>query len=663
MKAKYVKKALFIVCIAMWATTLVVAQSPILLDPASQQKFVNPLPLPSVMQPTTPGGSHYEVNMTQFNQDLGLKDAFGNTINTTVWGYNESFPGPTLETRRNVPITVKWKNELIDNDGFPLPHLLPVDTSVHWAMPMDWPSCGVPLVTHLHGGHAGPESDGNPEAWFTPGYAQTGTVFSQQVYTYPNDQEPATVWYHDHALGITRLNVYAGLAGFYILRDTWEDNLNLPSGNYEIPLVIQDKMFTDEGQLYYPSSPEDSGQPEPSILPEMFGDFILVNGKTWPVLNVEPRKYRMRFMNGSDSRFYKLFFSEPIPFVQIGTDGGLLNAPVILNQMLLGTGERKDVILDFSNPALWGKTIILKNNARSPYPKGETVDPNTTGKIMAFSVSIPLNGVDTSVIPPVLRPSPIALFGTPDVTRQLVLVENEDAYGRLKPMLGTSEHGALNWDDPITENPMLNAVEEWEIINTTPDAHPIHLHLVNFQVVNRQKFNMSQYVPGTPSSLRLLGQPKLPAPDESGWKDTEVIYPGEITRIRAKFDLEGLYLWHCHILSHEDHEMMRPFYVGTMASKIAVNEDEKMFNVKVIPNPITDQTTISMEINVDGNYKAEIYNALGQRINLLTDAYYEKGIHNLSLKETGTRMVESGIYFLHIKGAGGERKIKLLLNH
>lgn len=648
--------------LASCLASVVFAQSQPLLDPATQEKFVNLLPVPSIMQPLTPGGSYYEVSMSQFNQDLGLKDVGGYPLLTTVWGYNGSYPGPTIEARRNVPITVKWKNELTDNNNVPLPHLFAVDTTIHWAMPMYWPTCGVPLVTHLHGGHVESASDGNPDAWFTPGFSQTGSFFSKQVYSYPNNQESTTVWYHDHALGITRLNVYAGLAGFYILRDAWEDNLNLPSGNYEIPIAIQDRIFKADGQLFYPSAPEESGQPDPSVLPEMFGNVILVNGKTWPVLNVEPRKYRFRFLNGSDSRFYKLFFNEPIPFVQIGTDGGFLNAPVILDQMLLGTGERKDVIIDFSDPVLWGKTIIMKNKADGPFPDGDDVDSLTTGLIMAFTINVPINGIDNSAIPAVLRPYPIPLFGTPDYIRQLVLVEKLDEFGRLKPQLGTTQLGGLKWYDPITENPVLDAIEEWQIINTTPDAHPIHLHLVNFQVVSRQDFNTSLYVPGNPSSLILIGQPAPPTDDESGWKDTEVMYPGQVTTIRAKFDVGGLYLWHCHILSHEDHEMMRPFYVGTISNLLETTKNESNFNVEVIPNPIADQTIIRMEIKKDGNYKVEIYNTLGERIKLFNDSYYKKGIHNLSWNETETDMIANGIYYLRIKGAGEEQNIKMLLN-
>lgn len=645
----------------IFSGTLAFAQMPALLDPLTQPKFINPLPIPGVLSPVSPGGTYYEVSMSQFEQQLGIYDAQGNPLTTTVWGYNGSYPGPTIEAWRNVPVSVKWKNELTDN-GSMLPHLLEIDTSIHWAMPMNYPASGVPVVTHLHGGHVESASDGNPDAWFTPGFAQTGPYFSQEIYNYSNDQEASTIWYHDHALGITRLNVYAGLAGFYLIRDAWENNLNLPSGSYEVPIVIQDRMFTEDGALHYPSMHEDSEIPDNSIMAEMFGNFILVNGKAWPVLDVEPRKYRFRFLNGSDSRFYRLYFSENIPFHQIGSDGGLLNAPVMLNQMILGTGERKDVIVDFSDPSLWGKTIILQNNARSPFPRGETVNPNTTGQIMAFRVNIPLNGVDNSVIPPVLRAAPIVQYGTPDNTRQLLLFEGEDEYGRLKPMLGTSAHGPLDWDEPITENPALNSLEEWQIINFTEDAHPIHLHLVNFQVVSTQKFNRHRYEPGNPSSLQLIGQPKPPAPDEQGWKDTQIMYPGEVTTIRAHFDLEGLYVWHCHILSHEDHEMMRPFYVGTMSQRIASSGFEDKFNMKVQPNPVTAQSVIRLEINEAGIHNVEIFSPLGQRIQLVNDRYLDKGIHDIALSDVINTLYSDGIYFLRINGMNKTGITKLLVN-
>lgn len=641
----------------------VAAKGQVLLNAVTHPKFVEPLPAPSVVQPVVPGGTYYEVAASQFQQNLGLKDANGNPLLTTVWGYNGSYPGPTFEMTQNVPVSVKWINNLKDNTGMPLPHLLPVDTTVHWAHPSNWPACGVPIVTHLHGGHTEAASDGYPEAWFTPDFAQTGHHFQQQIYNYSNSQEATTLWYHDHALGITRLNVYAGLAGFYILRNAWENSLNLPSGNYEIPLVIQDRMFTADGQLYYPSQPPVPTAPTPSILPEFFGDFILVNGKAWPFKNVEPRKYRLRILNGSDSRFYNLYFTDPVPITQIGTDGGLLNAPVTTTQLLIGPGERKDVILDFSNPALWNKSIILRNNASTPFPKGVNPNAKTNGMIMAFKVNVPLTAPDNSVIPATLRPAPIADPGVSTNTRQLVMTEGLDQYGRLKTMLGTSALGPLGWFDPITENPVLNAVETWEIINTTIDAHPMHLHLVNYQVINSQKFNTKAYVPGNPASLKFTGSPKAPAPGDNGLKDTYIMLPGEVTRIKAKFDLPGLYAWHCHILSHEDHEMMRAFYVGPMPPGFRTTPATESVTLSAAPNPFADYTTITLNIKQKDYYKVEVYNSVGQPLGTLTEGNLEEGTHSLNwnVKDTYSEGLMNGFYFIRVTGSVNNAIFKLVL--
>jgi spore coat protein A len=353
------------------------------------------------------------------------------------------------------------------------------------------------------------------------------------------------------------------MAGYYILRDDRDTGLSdnpigLPAGPYEVPIVIQDRMFTDDGQLYYPSEPEVEGAPDPSVLPEFFGDHILVNGQAWPVMDVEPTVYRLRMLNGSDSRFYNMRIAGGPQINQIGTDSGLLYAPVALDQLGLGPGERADVLIDFSQYA--DQTLILRNNARSPFPKGDVVDPLTTGQIMAFRVGS--SAQVQNQIPNTLLDSPIAPLVQTGATRKLLLFEGEDEYGRLQPMLGTAHDGAMMWDDPTTEFPQLNDVEVWEIFNSTEDAHPIHLHLVAFQVLDRQKFKADQeFETGALDDIRLLGKGKPPAANEAGWKDTVVMFPGEVTRVIAKFDRPGEYVWHCHILSHEDHEMMRRFFV------------------------------------------------------------------------------------------------------
>jgi spore coat protein A len=553
-----------------------------LLDPATQPRFVNPLPNPLapgfafVPDSTTGGVDRYDIAIRQFTQHLGLYDAAGNPLPTTVWGYGTAtqpptYPGRTIHARRDRPVVVRWRNELATAAG-PLPHLLPVDPTVHWALEepgehsigdgAHGPYLGpIPVVTHLHGGHTRSDSDGLPDAWFTPGYEQTGRLFNEW-YTYDNDQEAATLWYHDHALGITRLNVYAGLAGFYILRDEAEEALiasnALPSGPYEVAAAIQDRMFRADGELYLPAMPEHPDHPDPSVMPEFFGDVMLVNGQAWPRLDVEPRPYRIRLLNGSDSRFYVLSLSSGRSFRQIGTDTGLLPAPVELQQLTLGPGERADLVIDFSGDA--GATVVLKNRARSPFPKGEPPG-RSVAEVMAFSVTLPLGAAPMAELPANLRAAIVPLVQT-GPSRRLLLFEGVDEYGRLKPMLGTAADGALAWTDPVTEDVRLGDTEVWEVFNATEDAHPIHLHLVSFQIVDRQPFRAEMDdETGALSDIRLIGRPRPPDPNERGWKDTARMLPGEVTRVIARFDCSGEYVWHCHILSHEDHEMMRPYLV------------------------------------------------------------------------------------------------------
>ncbi|GEM_PF-285563 len=529
-----------------------------ILDPNSQPKFVNQLTVPPVIQPTS--GNHYDVDIAPFVHDAGLVDPnTGQPLLTPMWGYNGMFPGPTFVVNSNQPITVTWNNMLLDDNGNPIPHFLPIDTTIHWAHPAGYPASGVPIVTHLHGGHTEWTSDGYPDAWYTPNNGPTGPQFVKRTYTYDNTQESTLLWYHDHTVGITRLNVYAGLAGAYIIRDNHENGMNLPKGDYEIPLIISDKSFYADGSLYYPSEPEAPGQPNPTVLPEMFGDIILVNGKAWPVLDVEPRKYRFRVLNASDSRFYHLTLSNGMPFTVIGTDGGFIDHPKPVTDLLMGPAERFDIILDFSDPALWNQTIVMNNDANKPYPDGAPVDPNNDGKVMAFRVSKALQGTDNSSVPMAFR-TETGGMPTPPVpvrVRRVTLNEGTDAIGRIKPLLGTVEDGSLLWTDPITENPQVNEPEIWEVINTTPDAHPIHLHQIFFQVLDHQTFDLPLY-----QSTGAIVRTGTPVPELPYFKDTYIVPPGEIARFALNFDLPGLYVWHCHILSHEDFDMMRPLFVG-----------------------------------------------------------------------------------------------------
>lgn len=634
-----------------------------LLNPSTQLQFVNPLPIPSVIDGRN--GGVFTISINQFDQDLGLRNtATGQPMLTKVWGYNGTYPGPTIVARKNVPLQFYWINALYNSSTLqPLPHLLPIDESIDWALfnQANWQQYGIPVVTHLHGGHTEAVSDGSPLAWFTPFFNKKGPEFHKgqnEPYLYNNDQDAATIWYHDHALGITRLNVYAGLAGFYLLTDNNEEQLQaehkLPAAEYDMGLAIQDRMFTTDGQLYYPSASEEEeeeGQPSPSILPEFFGNFILVNGKTWPVLEVEPRQYRFRMLNGSDSRFYNLFMSGNINFWQIGSDQGLLTSPVQMNQMLLGPGERKEVIIDFSNPALWGQTIIVRNNAKSPFRKGETVDPKTTGQIMAFRVNKPLNtGIPLSVLPATFH-SPITPLVQNGPTRKLLLFETEDEFDRIKPMLGTIDGGAMDFEDPVTENIKLNDIEVWEFYNTTADAHPIHIHLVKFQVISRQKFKGTlDEETGKLTNIRLLGQSQQNNLDQDGWKDTQVMVPGEVTRVIAKFDLPGKYEWHCHILSHEDHDMMRPLMVHeefiTKAQQNSSLETTSIKDISVYPNPFAAHTTIKFKISAQSKVSIKILNIEGRVVSTVFEGDRPAGTYHLSLNGN---QLSAGVYLCRVQ--------------
>jgi len=528
-----------------------------LLDLRRQKAFVNRLPRPA-RAAAQPGTRHYEIAVRQFRRWLGVVDPrTGQPLETTLWGYESQYPGPTFEMRRGAPVTVRWINAL-SAEGRALPHLLPVDRSIHIAHTKAGAQAGVPIVTHLHGGHVEAASDGDPEAWFTPGFTERGPAFRKEVYEYANDQEAATLWYHDHALGMTRLNVGAGLAGFYFIRDGNEDRLGLPAGSYEIPLLIQDRTFAPDGSLYIGAHAEQPGAPHPSIQPEQFGAAILVNGMLWPFEAVEPRRYRLRLLNGSDSRFYALSFQPGLSFTLIGTDGGFLDSPVVLDRLMLAPAERADVIVDFSRAR--GKQVLLLNTAPAPFPKGDAPHPRTTGRVMAFRVGAG-TVKDTSRIPDKLRAEGLPRLEPTAPARELVLFEGKDAHGRNKTLLGTVRQGGMNWHDPVTEDPLLNAVEVWEIHNTTEDAHPIHVHLVQFQVLGHRRFKGRVEESGALRDVRWLEKERPPLRAERGPKDTVRVPPGTRTRIIARFDRPGRYVWHCHILSHEDHEMMRPYVV------------------------------------------------------------------------------------------------------
>ena len=645
-----------------------------LSDPALQPKFENGVPdalAPSfIYQPDRKG--RYKIKAGQAIQYTGLIDpATGSMLPTPIWGYGHqkdkliTWPGRTFQVNSvsagGPPETeVTWANAL---NGA---HLLPVDTSLHWAYALHGytqysiATDGVPIITHLHGGHTDFQFDGNPEFFYNPSETVVGPQWNfvpggfTTKFRYDNNVPAGNLWYHDHALGITRLNVYAGMAGFYFVRDNLDtgkpDNpLGLPAWPYEKAYAIQDRMFRNTGQLFYPAFPGDpfyddfiTGEgavlpPDifpgggPTALAEFFGDHMVVNGMIWPKENVQPRNYRLHLLNGTDSRFMVLRFriaanpqatdlngaSAPLPFWVIGSDQGLAQAPTQTDILLSEPGSRYDIVFDFSQVP-FGSRIIMENiGGDAPFggDYGDDLAPEDffpnrqTDRVIAFDV---VEDLDEGILDE-FDPAAIAQYGGNNAsvsrTRKVALFEGMDEFGRLQPLLGTAEpatdylgnpinwpatpeyanaglvgqmEGSIPWHSPTTENPDLGDTEIWEIYNATGDAHPVHLHLVSFQVGTgnpalpaRQEFTADvidqpvvQHNGLVGNGFRLANINLGAAVDQpSGYventpKDMVTALPGQVTRIKATFDKPGRYVWHCHILSHEDHEMMRVLHVG-----------------------------------------------------------------------------------------------------
>jgi len=537
--------------------------------------FVADLTVPKTKSPagTADGRPHYEVTMREttrsFHPDLG---------DTTVWGYDGQFPGPTFDVRRGRPISVHWAN-----DDLPSEHLFPVDTS----LPSQAGNPEVRSVVHVHGSNVDSTDDGYPQAWYTPDGETTGPYYAGETYTYENRQPPTTLWYHDHVLGESRLNVYAGLAGLYVIRGDVGGTASLPSGDYEIPLVLQDRTFHDDGAPYYPG-PERGGV-SPSVVETFFGDVATVNGTAWPRLEVEPRAYRFRILDASNSRFYALSLrgydaesgeltGEDGPnFVQVASDGGFLNAPVELaDGLVLGPAQRGEFVVDFAAHA--GESLLLHNGAKAPYAEGDPAAEDTAPlpEIMRIDVA---DGTanDDSAVPDALGPLPrldgaTSTAGSKPVPpldpnaaareRTLTLDETRDEHGRTTLLLD-----GLRFEHDATERPTVGTTEIWHLANVSDDVHPIHLHLVQFQVLGRQGFDVDLFRESgalSPTTAR-----RGPRAQESGWLDTVTAPAGDVTSIVVHFgevdglfrDITGRYVWHCHMMEHANHEMIRPFEV------------------------------------------------------------------------------------------------------
>jgi len=540
------------------------------------RKWLEALPVPPVLDGKG-GGKTFtiaarESTTWKFHPDLPA---------TRTWGYSSDEPeaglpylGPTIEATRRpndnveTSVTIDWRNEL--GNAF-----LPNDPEIMGAV---MPGQPAPMVPHLHGGENHPQFDGTPLQWFTRDGAK-GPHYITNTFTYYNEQRASMVWYHDHALGNTRTNVYAGLAGLYFIRDDQDTGeagnpLGLPAGPYEIPLVLQDKTFNADGSMFYPT--EGVTAYHPQWVPEFFGDVAVVNAKIWPFVDVEPRRYRLRIVNGSQSRFYNLRFvnensGRSLPFTQIGAEGGLLRAPVPMTALLIAPGERADVVIDFAGHR--NASFIVTNNARAPYPMGGRA---TLSQLLKIRVNRALQGGDDTTPPADLQLPALPRLPQPSVTRIQHLSETLDPLTDAPITLNVEDAPYLDEQThlpDVTTKPRSNAVEDWLLVNTTADTHPIHLHLVTFEVIDRRPFDVAAYDPKT-QTIAYTGPAVPAAPNENGRKDTVQAHPGEVTRIRARFELpdEGAielppgvdnpqYVWHCHILEHEENDMMRAFEV------------------------------------------------------------------------------------------------------
>jgi len=529
-----------------------------------------------------------------------------------IWGFEGTYPGPTIEAERGQPVTVEWRNELAG--PFPVSDTLapqPTDADGVPVQCLPGLSGGVPdphaaaltgqTVVHLHGGLTPASSDGWAENLFAPG--------QPAVFHYPMDQRAALLWYHDHVMGITKLDVYAGLAGLWIVRDDRERELGLPEGPpFEVPLVIQDRNFDLDdggrltGRLVHKTDPE---------VMEAFPPFTVVNGKIWPVLDVRPATYRLRVLNGSNARTYRLVLlrdgaPELERVTQIGTDHGLLRAPVSVpaDGLTLASAERADLLVDFSDLAPGSELTVLNTAAAPfdgssfpaadaedaadpasllPYPEvlrfrvvGEPASRRSLPRELATDYELPslksLAGVRRRAIALVER----ELDGEPNMLtmRELAVAADGDDGPLMSVIDGdkTTRYRvvAAQFEDTTTFFPMLGEHEVWQLINLTGDTHPIHLHLDPFQILARRpiRYEIPEGGIGERDLAAVVTLERDPDDEldhaiddnERGLKDTVRVNPNEIVEIAVRFTAySGRYMYHCHILEHEDRDMMRPF--------------------------------------------------------------------------------------------------------
>jgi spore coat protein A, manganese oxidase len=523
-------------------------------------KFAQPVPVPGagIVVARQSGPGRYSFTQRQITRRL-----HPDLPPTPLWAYDDgsglagqagSF-GMVIVAHSGTPLDVSYTSALPAT----YPDWIPVDTrlSEHGNQ--------VRAITHLHGGFVAGLSDGNPELQpdgFGPGE-------TQQVH-YPNElpQMPASLrWFHDHGDGVTRLHVFAGLVGGYLIYDAHDTGaepnpIGVPGGAYDLPLVVQDRQFNADGTMRYPVS-DIAGV---TWIGEYFGDHMLVNGKVWPYLEAEPRMYRLRFLNGCNARIMSLSIGG-LPLWQIGAEGGLFDRPVRLTELVLAPAERADVLVDFRGLA--GRAIEVTNS--TPAAPVSTPAPDLPD-VMQIRVGRSVTHPGPRSVPKHL-PGSRARLGRPAQTRYITLNE----IGAETAAWTLNLNAQSFTDTPATETPKAGTVEDWVYVNLTGDTHPMHIHLVTFQVVGRTPFDADAYqrdhggpagVPGGISPAPYATGPmEPPDPAERGFKDTAKVNPGYFTTVRAKFDLPSgvsapqSYVHHCHIVEHEDNDMMRPFTV------------------------------------------------------------------------------------------------------
>ncbi|CAI5494795.1 unnamed protein product [Closterium sp. Naga37s-1] len=523
-----------------------------------QMRLVGPPSRTAIYQtrlafPALPVPSGPAAHEAKFHRDLPPTKQYAYGLNQRT----AAFPGPTILAQKGKDTQIFWSNHIKDRK-----HMIQLDDTLMIPMPKKG---GVPIVPHRHGGETHSTYDGHPQAWFTQ-FGEAGPTFSTRLYHYHNSQRPSIVWYHDHAIAITRINVMAGMAGLYVIMDPKgeEKEINkwapLPGGPFFMPLAIADRMFFPNGSVNYPV---DGVVPKehPHWQPEFFGDTITVNGKVWPYFRVRRALYRLPILGASNARFYHLRFQcavrgdyhdfKPpfrgpiIPMTQIGSDGGYLARPLRMKEVLVAPGERLDMLVDFNEAPSWCRDVLLTNDARAPYPAGERVSPGTA-VIMRFILT-KRKAIPAPPLPKMIAPLAALPFKQVTKSRWHILGERVDPDSDMPTVIQLDGKGFF---DPATEILKNGAVEVWHIINPSADSHPIHLHLLQHRPFARRSFNSEAF----------LSDDWVGGHHYSHLGEVLSFLVAVLSQDGKPFEFDPSvgpgYVWQCHFLEHEDNDMM-----------------------------------------------------------------------------------------------------------